>query len=1243
MANANLTLLATSNTFQDWMVLTNNLANSVNELRNGNYYKDNQGFTIANGSIVISGSLGTLLSVSGNTTISQQLTVATILGTSDATIQGNNFLLTTSTVLAQVANTLRAKNLISNTVGTFQNVNAAGVVVLTGNNVTNAVAQTLSFFNELAVLNVNGQFFITNTGNLQIGGTIWANDALATVNVAGKTNIAMDTAIGQNLAVVLNATVGGNGNVAGILNVATQIVTPLANITTANITTANIATGNVGGVLNVATQLVATLANIATSNTVTANIGTANVGGILNVATQAVLAVANIATENTQSATIVTAKITNANVAQVLNVATQLVTPLANVTTANITTANIATANATQVITPTANITTANVNAFVATSANVSNILNVATQIVTPLANVTTLNASSLALATANIATLNAAGAVVTGNLTATSIIFDSAGSYTQAQGNLTVNNLTVKGNQAILGTVINSSDTLQLRSNVGTDGDGHLDIWRGTTVNANAQLKFASGSGVWQATANDSQTFNTLLTTANLTDTFTSNSTINAATANAVNAAYAGAIANAKGVVANNGVFVAQRQGLNIISGTNISLNVAANGANTQLTDITVGSTSQVATYVNGGLITNQANLNFINTATVIATGSANGSNQSNVSFSVNSAAVYIWSGSGNKFVGSVNTGNSMTGVSIGWESLGNSSGIVMTNNNAPANAGTWDILAANTSTISYRALNDGFSAANLYFLIQRSGVGITGISYGNAQDLPSHDIYGPTTIHAGGTAFKGISVANTNGTTVGYIVGTDINNDAGQLALNKNGVNRVSLLANGSSYINGIFAVGCTSPVSQFTVQRPSGGQSTADVIVGDGTHLFHFNSNTQAGNWNPIVQANDHLIMFTDGSSGTGNLVISPWTSGAGGLRMDSVGNVTMTSNVTITNNVTTGGNLSITGTFLMNASPSQFQAGGRTVAKLSGTTDTLIDFAVSNVTSGYLYSSASEFRVTSNNVINFYANNTLQQEITNTGDLIPGRANIGQNLGGVSGNWWGSVYANTIFAAGKIGVGVLNPTSTIHANGSIRVSNGIFFNDNTAAAGFVLTSAGSFYGVIGNQSQHVWGIGWSSDSVSFTGTSITWNDTGQVGIGTNSPQTTLDVAGTARANAHQDHYSNTGTITGNTNIDLRLGAFFDFTLATSTANITFQNCASTRNVTTFQLLIRQSANGANTVAFTNTIFWSDNTVPVLSTTANTGDLFQFTSFNGGTAWLGAQVMANMKGMNTATSYS
>lgn len=127
MANANLVLITTANTFTDWLNLTDNEANSINELRNGNYYKDGGNFTVAAGSILIITPSGTTLSVTANALVSGYLTAGNLSITQNLVVTGG----------ANVAN-LNA----TGTINTTSNIANAGNVLVTQNTTTGNLSVT---------------------------------------------------------------------------------------------------------------------------------------------------------------------------------------------------------------------------------------------------------------------------------------------------------------------------------------------------------------------------------------------------------------------------------------------------------------------------------------------------------------------------------------------------------------------------------------------------------------------------------------------------------------------------------------------------------------------------------------------------------------------------------------------------------------------------------------------------------------------------------------------------------------------------------------------------------------------------------------------------------------------------------------------------------------------------------------------------------------------------------------------
>lgn len=242
----------------------------------------------------------------------------------------------------------------------------------------------------------------------------------------------------------------------------------------------------------------------------------------------------------------------------------------------------------------------------------------------------------------------------------------------------------------------------------------------------------------------------------------------------------------------------------------------------------------------------------------------------------------------------------------------------------------------------------------------------------------------------------------------------------------------------------------------------------------------------------------------------------------------------------------------------------------------------------------------------------NTVAVLANGTLVQSQSNINFVNTSTVQVLAQANGAQVNVALEVLANAL--PGFYGVDVYANGTLLEQNVSLNFNNtattnvGATLDGTLANVAFTVNTAAVLKGVVSGNTSNL---------------SVSYNSNGNV---------VLDISGTSITG-----YSNIGVLTGSTNINVAANVYQDVMLA-GNIPITFQNASLRGVASTLTLYVRQSANGGNTIAWQNTIRWSDNSVPVLSTTANTADMFTFVSFDGGTIWLGIQVMGNVPLANT-----
>ena len=202
----------------------------------------------------------------------------------------------------------------------------------------------------------------------------------------------------------------------------------------------------------------------------------------------------------------------------------------------------------------------------------------------------------------------------------------------------------------------------------------------------------------------------------------------------------------------------------------------------------------------------------------------------------------------------------------------------------------------------------------------------------------------------------------------------------------------------------------------------------------------------------------------------------------------------------------------------------------------------------------------------------------------------------------------------ITANTTGVYVTQGTGVVVNATGVHVNSSyintISSNSAVFLAGNTITTNSTVLTVGTLTINSSGTTTNTFQVG--------TSTYVVAN--GNVGIGTSSPATSLDVRGTysvAGANA----LSQTLTYAANTAWDTSLGQIATVTL---TANTNFNNPTNLK-VGTYVLNIIQDATGSRIATWSSSFKWPAGTAPVLTTTGSRRDIVFF--FSDGTNLYGS----------------
>ena len=257
-------------------------------------------------------------------------------------------------------------------------------------------------------------------------------------------------------------------------------------------------------------------------------------------------------------------------------------------------------------------------NVAVLGNISVSNIATIGNAWIT-LENVTTSN-----ITTANVATLNVAAVGSWSFFSNATIANSSTTNASMSYANVTTRMNAVTANiDTLLVRSLTVSDPIsapsesdsasyRLRVSQTTRGDGAFGVYQGNPANGNAFITFSESTAVWRVTGNSTAgIYNTILTVANISDSISTTSSLNAASLTAVKSAYDTAIlaygaansaANTVRVSSNTGSTQAKANGINFNNTASIQVTVDAGvNGNANVAFAVVGGTAQGATGAQG------------------------------------------------------------------------------------------------------------------------------------------------------------------------------------------------------------------------------------------------------------------------------------------------------------------------------------------------------------------------------------------------------------------------------------------------------------------------------------------------------------------------------------------------------------------------------------------------------------------------------------------------------------------
>ena len=147
-----------------------------------------------------------------------------------------------------------------------------------------------------------------------------------------------------------------------------------------------------------------------------------------------------------------------------------------------------------------------------------------------------------------------------------------------------------------------------------------------------------------------------------------------------------------------------------------------------------------------------------------------------------------------------------------------------------------------------------------------------------------------------------------------------------------------------------------------------------------------------------------------------------------------------------------------------------------------------------------------------------------------------------------------------------------------------------------------------------------------------------TELNYNDITTLGISQASKTVTASasgnvyIAGELQALAYNETYVGLTSASNSTTIDCEAANVFAITLDENTT-FTFSNPPSSGTAYGFVLKVGQDTTGGYTVTWPSSVVWRFGNAPVITSNANSEDVFVFFTYSGGTTWYGFIAANNM----------